>query len=66
MSEAPAADDYLWFLQERMESGEWVQIDQADDEEGADELLSRAENCFSGLEYRLQRSDWQSDDSIEA
>lgn len=52
-------DDYVWLLQEQMPDGEWATIDQADDEPDAEKLLSRAENCFNGLAYRLYRSDWE-------
>ncbi|MGF6691595.1 hypothetical protein M2318_001655 [Metapseudomonas resinovorans] len=46
------------WLQEQLAGGAWVSIEQADDDGRANELLSRAENGYAGLAFRLWRSDW--------
>ncbi|WP_137821446.1 hypothetical protein [Pseudomonas sp. D(2018)] len=52
-------EDYVRWLQEQLAGGAWVSIEQADDDGRANELLSRAENGYAGLAYRLWRSDWE-------
>lgn len=47
----------VWYVEERQLSGDWLAIDQADDQEDAEAKLSHAENCLPGT-FRIQRSDW--------
>lgn len=61
--ETRAGNDYVWWLQEENPDGRWESIDQADDDERALALLSRAENYFSGQAYRLWRSDWRPEEA---
>ncbi|RMS67721.1 MULTISPECIES: hypothetical protein [Pseudomonas syringae group] len=54
----PEMPEPLWLVEEQLASGEWIPIDQTNDLAEAEQKLSTAENCFSGLAYRLYRTDW--------
>ncbi|WP_148279817.1 hypothetical protein [Pseudomonas syringae] len=51
----PEMPEPLWLVEEQLASGEWIPIEQTSDLAEAEQKLSSAENCFSGLAYRLYR-----------
>ncbi|MCF5747666.1 hypothetical protein GIB57_24915, partial [Pseudomonas tremae] len=54
----PEIPEPLWLVEEQLASGEWIPIEQTNDLAEAEKKLSTAENSFSGLAYRLYRTDW--------
>ncbi|GKQ49046.1 hypothetical protein [Pseudomonas syringae] len=56
----PEMPEPLWLVEEQLASGEWIPIEQTSDLAEAEQKLSTAENCFSGLSYRCNdlQSKW--------